>query len=136
MMEWFQSFVEEVIAEYRELTARQSKTASWDERLAAIQAEQVFFPTFIGSVGEGFVEAVSKKKKYATARSPGSRSPADVWGVGQETGNVLHLSLLQVKATQKEHTPRSCRPRMKRNLPISACLWRRLLQSQSSSPAT
>jgi hypothetical protein len=103
MMEWFQGFVEEVIAEYRKLTATAPKTASWKEQLAAIRAEHVFRPTFIGSVGERLVEGILKKKKYVTAMSPGSRSPADVWAVAMEDGDVVHVSLVQVKTTQKGH---------------------------------
>ncbi len=58
----------------------------------------------IGEAGERFTEARLSRRGFVTARSPGSRSPGDVWGV-RETKDLVHLALIQVKTTLERQQP-------------------------------
>lgn len=105
-MDWFAKFVDEVVAEYRRLRDEAVKVASFEEKLDVYLAEmrQEVDSSFIGDVGERSVELLLSKSGFTTARSPGSRSPADVWGAAHADG-VTHVALVQVKTARKGRAP-------------------------------
>lgn len=83
---WFERFVEETIIAWAKRTRR---SAAYDENPAT---------AVIASRGEEHVLARLKRRGYEVVQSPGSRSPADVWGRALASG-IVHVPIVQVKAS-------------------------------------
>lgn len=56
----------------------------------------------IGRYGEDFVFNKIEEKEYYPAKSPSSRTPADVWGI-YDYKRFIHIGLVQVKASKSEN---------------------------------
>lgn len=83
-IQWFDDFVNGTVAAWGRLS-----------RLA--QANPT--TTAVGRKGERYIATLLSAAEYWAALSPGSRSPADVWGAHWLDDELLHLPTIQVKSS-------------------------------------
>lgn len=102
-MDWFAGFVDETVTAYLGLN-QEAKVAAYRETVERARAAEDFTAEFIGFVGEWSGEQVLQKMGYATRRTRGSKSPADVWGI-RDLGGLIHVALLQFKTARKPNAP-------------------------------
>ncbi len=99
-MVWFNEFVKNTINEWEKII----KKSGILERLMTLKKETEYSLQKIGKIGEEFIKEILEKKGYTATLSPGSRSPADVWGVKLKK-EWVHIPLIQVKTTFSEEKP-------------------------------
>jgi hypothetical protein len=96
--EWLEPFVRETVDSYRQFRAKYAADANdLLEQVQRLLQELSVTPQFAGFLGEQWVNRRLQELKYAAVRSPGSRSPADVWGFQQWQNGIAHFALFQVK---------------------------------------
>lgn len=93
-MEWFHMFIDRIYQLW----------FNKDIDLIKKEAIKIMTETNVdtGIRGEDFVIKKIKEKEYLPAKSPSSRTPADVWGIN-DYERFIHIGLVQVKASKSEN---------------------------------
>jgi len=92
-MAWFQDFIDNVVSKWLN-----------NQKLLKEAAQARTSPKRKGDIGEEFVLSLLVAKDYEPGLSPGSKSPADVWGFNSYK-DFAHIALIQTKTAVKQVTP-------------------------------
>lgn len=95
---WFRSFVQDCARRWRH---RLDERVENPTRKAALRRRPE-----TAEIGERDVITRAEDSGYFCARPPGSRTPSDVWGLGELDDQTIHILLVQVKSTAHSSSPR------------------------------
>ncbi len=108
-MAWFQDFVNETVKDWLDAKRIGSKYASFGMRLTEDFKRLKLTSSQKGKFGADFIAGLLQQKGYVVAQSPGSWSPADVWGIKDHDGRLI-IMLVQVKTAFEGDVPERLSP--------------------------